>query len=116
MNNTFMLGKKEINFKGVTPIVWARTIVMIIALVQMWLVELQQNPLPEAITNLTAEQIEGYIRKLFETFTMLMVWWKNHPFSISAQDGDKVMKTLEAGELEYTEPVNKDADHHHEVG
>ena len=117
MDNTFMLGKKEINLKGVTPIVWARTIVMIIALVQMWLIELHQNPLPETITNLTAEQIEGYIRKLFETFTMLMVWWKNHPFSISAQDGDAVMKSLEEGEIPYVEKAHQpDTDHHHEVG
>lgn len=93
--------------------VWARTLVMIIALVQMWLIELQQNPLPESITNLTAEQIEAYIRKLFETVTMLMVWWKNHPFSVSAQAGNVTMKSMEGAELEYSKKVNQpNTDHY----
>lgn len=117
MNNTFMLGKKEINIMGVTPAVWARTIIMIIALVQMWLMELQKNPLPESITSLTVEQVEGYLTKMFETFTMIMVWWKDHPFSVGSQQGNVIMKAYEEGEIEYTEKAHQpDTDHHHEVG
>jgi hypothetical protein len=53
---------------------------------------------------------------VFTVISTIWAWWKNNSFSLSAQDGDKVMKALESGELEYTPKPEPETEHHHEVG
>jgi len=102
--------KKTINFSGVTPEVWARTVILFLALVNQILAILGKEQIP------FAENDIYQICSLIATFvSAIWAWWKNNSFSVSAQDGDKVMHTLESGELEYSEPLTE-TEHHHEVG
>ena len=115
------MNKKEWNIPGMTTGTWARTIVMIIAIINMWLIELGRNPLPEEITAITFEQLQGWISKFIETVTMLWVYWKNNSCTTSAQAGDVTMWAIEAqrkqGELEYTEKIAPHTtDHYHGRG
>lgn len=113
------MNKKEWNIPGMTTGTWARTIVMVIAIINMWLIELGRNPLPEEITAITFEQLQGWISKFIETVTMLWVYWKNNSCTKSAQAGDVTMWTIEAqrkqGDLGYTKKVNQ-PDTTHYVG
>ena len=111
------MNKKVINFAGVTPQTWARTIWLVIALIGQLCVVFHFAPLPEAISSLTVEQITVYLTTIFGILGEIRAWWKNNSFSVSAQEGDAVMHAHEDGELEYTEKLVSDTDHeHHEVG
>lgn len=103
---------KTINFEGVTPETWARTIVLLIALINQVLAILGKGKIE------IAENDVYQICSLAFTFiTAIINWWKNNSFSVSAQDGDAVMKSLEEGEIPYVEKAHQpDTDHHHEVG
>lgn len=104
--------KKKINFSGVTPETWARTIILFLALVNQILAILGKGQI-----EIAENDIYQICTLVFTTVSTLWAWWKNNSFSVSAQDGDAVMKALEAGELEYTEKAHQpDTDHHHEVG
>lgn len=106
------MNKKKINFEGVTPETWARTIVLLIALINQVLAILGKGKIE------IAENDVYQICSLAFTFiTAIINWWKNNSFSVSAQDGDAVMKSLESGEIPYVEKAHQpDTDHHHEVG
>lgn len=104
--------KKKINLEGVTPETWARTIIMILALVNQFLMIFGKEQIPFA-----EDSIYQFISMIATAVSTLWVWWKNNSFSVSAQDGDRVMKALESGELEYTEKTNPHTtDHYHGVG
>ena len=109
------MNKKQINFSGVTPDTWGRTIWFFIGLISQLCIVFHFAPLPKEIANLTPEQITIYVTTAMDIWGKLKAWWKNNSFSVSAQDGDRVMHTLESGELEYTEPLTE-TEHHHEVG
>ena len=109
------MNRKQINFSGVTPDTWGRTIWFFIGLISQLCIVFHFAPLPKEIANLTPEQITIYVTTAMDILGKLKAWWKNNSFSVSAQDGDKVMHTLESGELEYTEPLTE-TEHHHEVG
>ena len=106
---------KTINLEGVTPQTWGRTIWFFIGLISQLCIVFHFAPLPKEIANLTPEQITIYVTTFMDIWGKLKAWWKNNSFSVSAQDGDRVMHTLESGELEYTEPLTE-TEHHHEVG
>jgi len=113
----FKLGKKTINFAGVTPQTWARTIWLLIALIGQFCVVFHFAPLPEAISSLTVEQITVYLTTIFSVLGELRAWWKNNSFSVAHQESDIIAKAKEDGEIEYTEKANPHTtDHHHEVG
>ena len=111
--------KKEYNLLGVSPQTWARTIVMIIALVEMWWVEFTTNPFPEVLSEITIEDLTPKIERLIYTIGWIWGWWKNNSFSVSAQHGDELMHAEEGAveELEYTQKVHQpDTDHYVGVG
>ena len=96
--------KKKINFSGVQPDTWARTIILILALINQVLAILGKG------------QIEIAENDIYQVCTLAATiisavwsWWKNNSFSESAQEGDTVMKSIE--ELKYTEP-DEQADHY----
>lgn len=104
--------KKKINFSGVSPETWARTIILFLALVNQILAILGKGQI-----EIAENDIYQICTLVFTTVSTLWAWWKNNSFSISAQDGDAVMKSLESGEIPYVEKANQpDTDHHHEVG
>lgn len=106
------MNKKTLNFSDVTPEVWARTIILFLALVNQILAILGKEQIP------FAENDIYQIASLIATFvSAIWSWWKNNSFSTSAQQADAVMHTLESGEFEYSEKIVSDTDHeHHEVG
>lgn len=100
--------KKDINFSGVTPQTWARTIIMILALVNQFLLILGKQAIPYV-----EEDVYTFISMIASAVSTLWVWWKNNSFSESAQVGDVVMKDLESP-IEYIEKANQpDTDHHY---
>jgi SPP1 family holin len=104
--------KKNINFAGVTPETWARTIVLFIALINQILAIMGKGQI-----EIAESDIYQICSLVFTVISTIWAWWKNNSFSVSAQDGDKVMKALESGELEYTEKTNPHTtDHYHGVG
>ena len=102
--------KKKINFSGVTPDTWSRTIVLFIALVNQVLAIMGKGQI-----EIAESDIYQLVSLIFTIVSAVWGFWKNNSFSVSAQDGDRVMHTLESGELEYTEPLTE-TEHHHEVG
>lgn len=100
--------KKTINFSGVTPEVWARTVILFLALVNQILAILGKEQIP------FAENDIYQICSLIATFvSAIWAWWKNNSFSESAQAGDTTMKSMEGIELEYTKKANQpDTDHY----
>jgi SPP1 family holin len=105
--------KKEIDLSGVTPQTWARTIIMILALVNQFLMIFGKEQIPFA-----EDSIYQFISMIATAVSTLWVWWKNNSFSKSAQEGDKVMKGIEEfGELPYLEKIFPNTtDHYHGVG
>lgn len=99
---------KKINFAGVSPEVWARTIILFIALLNQVLAILGKGQIQ------IAENDVYQICSLIATFvSAIWAWWKNNSFSESAQAGDTTMKSMEGVELEYTKKVNQpDTDHY----
>lgn len=103
--------KKNINLAGVTPETWARTIVLFIALINQILAIMGKGQI-----EIAESDIYQICSLVFTVISTIWAWWKNNSFSLSAQDGDKVMKALESGELEYTPKPEPETEHHHEVG
>ena len=101
--------KKKLNFSGVTVVTWVRTIVLIIALINQVLAIFGKGKIDIAENDIY--QLVSIIATIIST---LVAWWKNNSFSLSAQAGDAVMKSLE-GNIDYQLPV-ENAEHHHEVG
>lgn len=92
--------KKKINFSGVQPDTWARTIVLLLALINQVLAILGKG------------QIEIAENDIYQVCTLAATiissvwsWWKNNSFSDSAQSGDAVMHTIESAQ-EYQPPVD----------
>lgn len=109
--------KKQLNLAGVTPEVWARTIWFFIGLVSQFCIIFHLAPLPSQIADISIETLTVYITHLIAVAGEIRAWWKNNSFSLSAQDGDAVMKALESGELDYTPKPDPETDHEHkEVG
>lgn len=100
--------KKKIDFSGVTPETWARTIVLFIALINQILAILGRGQIE------IAESDIYQIASLIATFaSAIWAWWKNNSFSTGAQNGDAVMHAYEEGELEYSQKAYQpDTDHY----
>lgn len=104
--------KKNINFAGVTPETWARTIVLFIALINQILAIMGKGQI-----EIAESDIYQICSLVFTVISTIWAWWKNNSFSVSAQNGDAVMKAEESGEFEYSKKIVSDTDHeHHEVG
>lgn len=109
-----MNSNKKIDFSGVTPETWARTIILLIALINQVLAILGKGKIDIAENDIY--QICTLIATVIST---IWAWWKNNSFSVSAQQADAIMATLEQGEFEYDIKLPSDIDHEHkehEVG
>lgn len=77
---------KKINIKGVTAQTWARTIVLLLALISQLAVILGKRS--EAID---IDQWQEYVTYAFTAIASIAAWWKNNSFTKNAQTADKVL-------------------------
>ena len=77
---------KKINLKGVTVQTWARTIVLLLALVSQLCVILGKRT--EAID---VDQWQEYVTYALTVGASIVAWWKNNSFTRQAQDADGVL-------------------------
>ena len=78
---------KKINLKGVTVQTWARTIVLLLALVSQLCVILGKRT--EAID---VDQWQEYVTYALTVGASIVAWWKNNSFTKQAQDADESLK------------------------
>ena len=77
---------KKINLKGVTVQTWARSIVLLLALVSQLCVILGKRT--EAID---IEQWQEYVTYALTVIGSIWAWWKNNSFTDKAQNADKLL-------------------------
>lgn len=77
---------KKINLKGVTVQTWARTIVLLLALISQLCVILGKRT--EAID---IEQWQEYVTYALTVIGSIWAWWKNNSFTDKAQNADKLL-------------------------
>ena len=80
---------KKINIKGVTAQTWARTLVLLLALISQLCVILGKRS--EAID---IDRWQEYVTYAFTVGASLVAWWKNNSFTAAAIEGDKRMNSL----------------------
>ena len=78
---------KKINLKGVTAQTWARTLVLVLALISQLAVILGKRS--EAID---VDQWQEYVTYILTVIGSVWSWWKNNSFSEKAQKADKMLK------------------------
>lgn len=84
---------KKFNFKGVSTQTWARTIVLLLALVSQFLVIIGKKT--EAID---VDQWQEYVTYALTVIGSLWAWWKNNSFTDKAQTADKVLNGADENE------------------
>nr|DAO28466.1 MAG TPA: holin [Caudoviricetes sp.] len=77
---------KKINLKGVTAQTWARTLVLLLALISQLCVILGKRS--EAID---VDQWQEYVTYIFTVGASIVAWWKNNSFTKNAQVADNVL-------------------------
>ena len=77
---------KKFNFKGVSVQTWARTLVLILALVSQLFVILGKRT--EAID---IEQWQEYVTYALTVGASIVAWWKNNSFTRKAQEADNIL-------------------------
>lgn len=78
---------KKINIKGVTAQTWARTIVLLLALISQLAVILGKRS--EAID---VDQWQEYATYILTVIGSVWSWWKNNSFTDNAQKADKMLR------------------------
>lgn len=81
---------KKINLKGVTVQTWARTLVLVLALVSQLCVILGKRS--EAID---IDQWQEYVTYALTVGASIVAWWKNNSFTRNAQVADDVKNSPE---------------------
>lgn len=69
----------------------ARTIVLLVALVNQVLVMVGLNPLP-----FSDDQVYEGVTAVFTVVTAIWAWWKNNSVSVEAQEADAYLKHLKS--------------------
>ena len=78
---------KKLNLKGVSKQTWARTIVLLLALVNQALVMFEVT---DRVVEL--ETWAQYATYIFTVISALWSWWKNNSFTAKAQEADTLLK------------------------
>ena len=81
---------KKINLKGVTVQTWARTLVLVLALISQLCVILGKRS--EAID---IDQWQEYVTYALTVGASVVAWWKNNSFTRNAQVADDVKNSPE---------------------
>lgn len=77
---------KKINLKGVTAQTWARTLVLVLALISQLAVILGKRT--EAID---IDRWQEYVTYIFGVAASIWSWWQNNSFTNKAQEADKLI-------------------------
>lgn len=77
---------KKINLKGVTAQTWARTLVLVLALISQLCVILGKRS--EAID---IDRWQEYVTYAFTVGASIVAWWQNNSFTHKAQEADKLI-------------------------
>ena len=77
---------KKINLKGVTAQTWARTLVLVLALISQLAVILGKRS--EAID---IDRWQEYVTYIFTVGASIVAWWKNNSFTKNAQTADNIL-------------------------
>lgn len=77
---------KKINLKGVSAQTWARTVVLVIALVNQILVIIGKRT-----GTLDIDQWQEYVTYALTVIGSVWAWWKNNSFTDKAQQADKLL-------------------------
>ena len=77
---------KKINLKGVTAQTWARTAVLLLALISQLAVILGKRS--EAID---VDQWQEYATYILTVIGSVWSWWKNNSFTKNAQTADNIL-------------------------
>ena len=77
---------KKINLKGVTAQTWARTLVLVLALISQLAVILGKRS--EAID---IDQWQEYATYILTVIGSVWSWWKNNSFTKNAQTADNIL-------------------------
>lgn len=75
--------------KTVTPDTWARSVCLLVALINQVLAMVGKNILPFA-----ENDIYQFVSIVATIVTSIVAWWKNNSFTKNAQKADKYMKAL----------------------
>lgn len=78
---------KKINLKGVRAQTWARTIVLLLALISQLAVILGKRS--EAID---IDRWQEYVTYIFTVGASIWSWWQNNSFTHKAQEADKLIE------------------------
>ena len=78
---------KKINLKGVRAQTWARTIVLLLALISQLCVILGKRS--EAID---IDRWQEYVTYIFTVGASIWSWWQNNSFTHKAQEADKLIE------------------------
>lgn len=84
---------KKINLKGVTAQTWARTIVLLLALISQLAVILGKRS--EAID---IDQWQEYATYILTVIGSVWSWWKNNSFTKNAQTADNILNGADENE------------------
>lgn len=79
----------------VSPTTWARTAVLILALVNQILSAVGKSPLP-----IDSEQAEQLVSAGITTVAALVAWWKNNSFTCAALNADEFYRAIRHGEYD----------------
>ena len=77
---------KKINLKGVTAQTWARTLVLVLALISQLAVILGKRS--EAID---IDRWQEYVTYILTVGASIVAWWKNNSFTKNAQTADNIL-------------------------
>lgn len=77
---------KKLNLKGVTAQTWARTIVLLLALISQLCVILGKSS--KAID---VDQWQEYVTYALTVIGSVWAWWKNNSFTKNAQTADNIL-------------------------
>ena len=86
--------KKKIDLSGVAPETWARTLFLLLALLNQTAAMFGK----ELGISLTEDEIYRAVTVLITVITALRSWWKNNSFTQAAIESDDVLETIRARE------------------
>lgn len=92
-----------INLKNVDKSTVARTLILIVALVNQML-----SISGHAVIPIEDEQIESLISNVFAIGAVVVSWWKNNSFTDAAIEADKVKEEIKNGNtVKVTDPTSE---------
>lgn len=78
---------KKLNIKGVSAQTWARTVILLLALIgQLCVILGKKNGL------LAPDQWQEYATYILTVIGSVWSWWQNNSFTQAAQEADKLLK------------------------